>query len=195
MLPINTIKSFVKDFSRPNRYWVQISIPIIMQNDPLSRNLPDIQMNCNSATFPSVSLGTAEHRVKGPIRKMPNDMIYNDMNLTFYNSSDFKERKFFEHWINSIVDKDTKNFEYYDNYTAFIIIAQFDNAGQMTHSIRLNEAYPTNVGDISLGYDNSDQIEIFPVTITYRNWVEIKASNPLLDIARVFIADKFKNFF
>lgn len=195
MIPIRTITAIMTDYARPTRYWVQFSTPRTMLSDSLSRNLIDIQLNCSSAQMPGVSLGTAELRTKGPIRKMPNDVIYADMNLTFYNTSKYKERKYFEKWIGSVTDNDTKSFAYYEDYVSNIVIAQFDNAGIVVHSVRLNEAYPTSLGEISLGYDNNDQVETFSVTISYRNWEVIRASNPIFDLGRQFIAKGFNKFF
>lgn len=195
MIPIRTIKAIMTDYARPTRYWVQFSTPLTMINDSLSNNLIDIQLNCSAAQMPGVSIGTSELRIKGPIRKIPNDMIFADMSLTFYNTSRYKERKYFEHWINSITDKETKSFSYYHDYISNIVIAQFDQAGIVVHAVRLNEAYPTAVGEIALGYENTDQIETFPVTISYRDWEEIRASNPLLDLGRQYIASSFNKFF
>jgi len=193
-IPLHTIKALNTDYARPSRYWVQIGLPRVLQGTKEGYRVKDIELNCNSAQFPAVALGTSEHRTKGPLRKMPYDQIYTDLNLTFYNDSSFKEKRFFDTWMNKIVNNETKNYEFYDNYISYVIIAQLNMAGRVTYAVKLEEAYPTNVGEIALSYDNTDQIEIFPVTFTYRNWREIDSTDPL-NIFKQVISQGIAKFF
>lgn len=193
-LPMYTLKVLNRNYARPNRYWVQIAPPIALQKDPTTVFLKDIELNCQTAQFPSLALSTAEIRTKGPLRKMPYDQIYDDLNVSFYNGSDFRERRFFEKWMSAIVDPETKNFEYYENYTTYIVVAQLDVNGLVTHAVQLEEAYPINLGEIALSYESTDTIETFPVTFTYRSWKQINSTDPL-GIFKQVLAQGIQRFF
>jgi len=184
------MKGLVKDYARPNRYWVQFGIPYVMLTNLLTTKMKDIELNCHQAAFPALSIGTSEQRTAGPIRKMPNDLIYTEASLGFYSDSEFNIRNYFDAWIHNTFDQETKNFEYYENYTSYIVIMQYDNAGKIVHGVKLLEAYPTTLSEITLGYDQVDTIETFGVTFTYRNWEKI----PGIGGAESFINDLAPSF-
>lgn len=175
-MPVNirALKSLVPDFARPTKYWVSIGVPKIMQSNSLSVRMKDIELMCSAASFPGLQFSTSETRLKGPMRKIPYDQIYNDLSLTFYNSSVFLEREYFSTWANSIFDQETKNFEFYEDYISSITILQFANSGDYVYGVELEEAYPVDLGQIDLGYDQTDAIETFTVQFAYRTWKQIE---------------------
>ena len=66
----------------------------------------------------------------------------------------------------------THNFSYYDEYVAPINILQPGSSQQYkrettTYGVRLWEAYPVKVGELSYGIETSD-VQTFDVEFTYR---------------------------
>ena len=163
-------------FSRPNRYWVLINPPRSMFNKEnaegrtFTKDMREMLLNCSQAVFPSKVYATAEHRIKGPLRKMPYDTIYNDVTFQFYNDGNFEERAFFEDWMNIIYKKQKGEFEYWDNYTTTIQVAQLNMQNRPVRKTTLFEAYPINISEIGLGYENQSQIQTFTVTFAYRDF-------------------------
>ena len=51
-----------------------------------------------------------------------------------------------------------------------MIVEQLDKDGNVTKTYTLRGAFPTNVSQIDLSYDQSDAIEEFTVEINYQYW-------------------------
>ena len=92
---------------------------------------------------------------------------------------DMFEKKLFEAWQQSIFDPLTNNINYYDDYISpSIDILQKDGAEVNTYGIRILDAYPSIIGDLALGYAETDNYHKLSVTMTYRKWVELKVAEP-----------------
>lgn len=167
-IPYHLKKTF-EDFARPNRFVVQITPPqgLTVENRWAYEG---VMMNCYTSSLPGFSFGTFEHRTKGPLEKFPNDAIYEDVSMGFYVDDSMNSRIFFEEWMNLIYNPQTYNFGYRDEYSTDIIISQLGVDNISRYSVRLVDAYPTQLGEISLSYEDENTIETFDTQITYRYW-------------------------
>jgi hypothetical protein len=171
-------------YSRPNRFWVLIPPPRIFLNQSSGRveqkDLRQILLNCNNAVFPSKIMGTSEHRIKGSLRKMPYDIIYNDFTFSFYNDDAFSERAFFESWMKGMYKEGDNGygFEYYENYITNITVAQLNIQNRAIRKTTIFEAFPINISEIGLGYENNDAVEVFTVTFAYKHFESVSIKEP-----------------
>jgi hypothetical protein len=182
---ISTV-SKLNGFSRPNHFYVEIAPPIVMRDktDDL-RTLPFL---CESANLPGVALATSEIRRYGygPTEKKPYAPIFVDTSMTFLVDGSGLIQNFFYKWMNSIVKFDSMPWgngvqaggktlfpfevNYKEQYATDIIITTVDDANNDIVTVRLTEAYPIFMGDVSLSWADTDSISRLPITFAYFNW-------------------------
>jgi hypothetical protein len=126
-------------------------------------------MFCDSAPLPGTSLSTVDVSPYGEIREQPTQRIYDPVNLTFYVDVDFKIKKFFDLWLNYIINPITRNHAYYSDYTTTVDIYVYDVEHNEKYKVTLHECYPKSVGEISMSY-SSEGVMKLNVTLQYRNY-------------------------
>ena len=87
---------------------------------------------------------------------------------------------FFETWQKKIMSIQSHHMKYYDNYIGSMDIMQLgqfdskqDDDARVTYAVRLNEVYPQTIGSIDMAYGSDNQITEVPVTLNFRNWVNL----------------------
>ena len=128
----------------------------------------EILLNCEGAQLPGITIGQSEKREYGPVIRIPNSVAYQEVPLTFYCSKDHRERMFFEMWMDLIFNRNTNDFNFYDEYKSVVVIEQLDMEGNVTFAASLEDAYPLALTPIELGYSNTDVIEKFTVSMNFR---------------------------
>ena len=136
---------------------------------------------CRAAELPAMTIGTVEVPYFGRRIKIAGDRTFADWTATVMNDEDWAVRSAFEAWqngINELVgnirsDKYTNeqpSATDLSSYKQTVMITQYSKAGNPIAQYNLIGAYPTDLGAITLDWDNQNQIETFPVTIAYDYW-------------------------
>ena len=132
---------------------------------------------CDTINIPSRSLTTTEFRTYGLPVKRPYGSVYTESQMEFLCTRNMGEKKFFDAWLNYIFNNRTYDMAYYDNYRTDIDIYHFDRTAtdandlsKSTYHIKLEEAYPTLVGEISMNHTATEVLKI-PITFTYKKYV------------------------
>ena len=183
--------------ARPNRFYVIINPPQKLVTTPggppsqLSKNTnndlssaamrENMQMMCNKITLPSRDINTAPHKTYGPKREMPYAYSFSgEIELTFFGDKFLRQRMFWENWQKTIFDGETHDMSYYDDYVGSIDIFQLgqfdakaDDDARVTYAVRLFEVYPQTISPIEYTYGNNNAIVEVPVTLNFRNWVNL----------------------
>lgn len=169
---MTTIEQYVNaatNLSRRSRYQVQIDGNDVFgaslfsnQSEKLS-----IMLNCASASFPGTVLGTNENDYFGLAFNYPSDYKFTALDLEFYVDTDFTEKKFFQKWLDSIYDVQTGRWSFLDQYAKDIYIISLDLQSNPRYKIRLEDAYPVNVGQINVGHALRNQVATLPVTVQF----------------------------
>lgn len=111
---------------KPSRYLLNFSGPSSLI--PSAANIR-LSVTCEEASLPGRSLSTSEHRIYGPLKRIPYVSTFtNEFSLTFRVGTDLYEKRLFEEWMDFIVDKDTNDFNYYNNYVYTLDIMQLGNS-------------------------------------------------------------------
>jgi len=181
-------------FSRPSLFYVEIVPPKSMFGTAERDNAKSLAFLSESANLPGVSLATTDVRRYGygPTERKPYAPIFVDTTITFLVDNKGVVQSFFYKWINSIVKFDTvvggngsvfnnrliNPFEvnYKDDYSSDIIITTVDDSNNDIVNVRYTKAFPIFMGDISLGWNDTDSVARLPITFTYYNW-KIEAIN------------------
>jgi len=182
--------------ARPNRFYVIINPPQKLITTPghdfdivpnTSNDLnsgtmrENMQMMCNKITMPSRDINTAPHKTYGPKREMPYAYSFSgEIELTFFGDKFLRQRMFWENWQKTIFNNETHDMKYYDNYVGSIDIFQLgqfdakaDDDARVTYAVRLYEVYPQIISPIEYTYGANNTIVEVPVTLNFRNWVNL----------------------
>ena len=132
---------------------------------------------CDTINIPSRSLTTTEFRTYGLPVKRPYGSVYTESQMEFLCTRNMGEKKFFDAWLNYIFNNRTYDIAYYDSYRTDIDIYHFDRSAtdasdldKSTYHIKLEEAYPTLVGEVSMNHTASEILKL-PITFTYKKYV------------------------
>jgi len=157
--------------SKSSRYEVTFASPKSLANNKFFANskLSDYVLLCDRAELPGTSFSTVDVTPYGESREIATNRIYDPLDLTFYADIGLNIKKFFDYWINSIINPISNNHSYYDDYVTDITIIVFDIQGNPRYKVELLEVFPKNIGSISLSYDDPNIMRI-PVTIIYRDY-------------------------
>jgi len=136
----------------------------------------DMMFRCDTAELPGRTIATAEHRVYGPVQKIPYGTLVNDTTLSFLLSEDMREKEYFEQWADKIVGANTfgqsngkYNVEYYDTITGQVTIRQYGEAGQLSSVHSLIEAYPISIAPVSMTWSDEAAAKL-SITFAFRDY-------------------------
>ena len=202
----------LRGFARPNRYVAFIKPnPYVAQsylNYPQMDVMQRLAMTCFSANLPSKTLQSHEMKVALPTRNVPYGVDTNNSGgaaMDFYCLGDYFEKTVFESWQRGIVDPESRQLDYYDNYAkgSSIYIIQFptdigdlndavngvNNPSTTLTGIQLTEVYPKTVtiNDGAVTYASAQDPLKVRVDFMYRDIIRIN------EPARLNLQDGIKN--
>jgi hypothetical protein len=150
--------------------------------------LTDMLYLCESAELPGRAFQGLDLRYYGPTFRLPMQSIYEDVNLTFLCRTDFRERQFFDDWMQIINPSNSWNFSYRTEYAAKIQIFQLADAGkrqgqvgpnpgtggeptapEAVYSITLLDTYPVAISPQPMTWAD-DNFHRLVITFTHDGW-------------------------
>ena len=149
--------------ARPSLFQVIISNPV---NPVADLKLPFL---CKVAEIPSSTLGLIEVPYFGRKLKMAGDRVFAPWTVTVINDANFTIRKFVERWM-SLINNHEDNQGLNDGYFGTLKVHQLNRDGSDTRSYEFVEAWPSDLGPISVSYDNENQLEEYQITFQYQYW-------------------------
>jgi hypothetical protein len=162
-MSVTTIMDFKatmsKGFARPNLFKVEIS-KIKADKQPL------YQMSCFQAQIPGHNIATTDKDIG--FRSIAYQKIFSDVILGFYVDADLNQLKFWQDWIDTIINKRTNHHNYYNKYVGTVKVTQQNRSGVDVATWTLHDAYPKQVDPIQLDYGTNDAVMTCNATITYR---------------------------
>ena len=173
---VETLKSKIGGFAKGNRYNVTfVGLPAGLDAG-VNANLPFL---CESVSLPTKGIASNAHDVYGPPREIPYRETFTEAALSFILDDNFTVKRFFDEWQEKIINVETGNVNYWNNFVAAINITRLSNdaisfadATNM-YKIELREAYPSAVGEIALGHTQGGEILRLSVTFKYRKWMSL----------------------
>ena len=171
---IDKLRSKIGGFAKGNRYNVTFSGAGIAGLDAaVTANLP---LLCESVSLPTKGIASTPHIVYGPPREIPYRETFTEAALSFIVDDAFTVKRFFDTWQEKIINVETGNVNYWNNFVATINITRLSNDATSfadatdKYKIELREAYPSAVGEIALGHTQGGEILRLSVTFKYRRW-------------------------
>ena len=170
---IDKLRTKIGGFAKGNRYNVTFSGLPTGLDAGVNENL---QYLCESVSLPTKGIASNAHDVYGPPREIPYRETFTEASLSFILDDKFTVKKFFDTWQKGIINVETGNVNYWNNFVATINITRLSNDATSfadatdMYKIALIEAYPSAVGEVALGHTQGGEILRLSVTFKYRRW-------------------------
>lgn len=166
----SNINDFIASFkggARANRFRIGITWPGLVGTP----NVTD-EIIVHAGSMPESQLGVVQVPYKGRQIPVPGDRTFAAWTITCLNDTTFSHRNSFERWSNLILshESNVQSTSSYRDYVCTIDVVQLDRDDTILKSIKLLNAFPTNISQVDLGYNNNDTIEEYTVTFDYTHW-------------------------
>ena len=168
---IDKLRTKIGGFAKGNRYNVTFSNLPAGLSTAVNENL---QYLCESVSLPTKGIASNAHDIYGPPREIPYRETFTEAALSFILDDAFTVKKFFDKWQENIINVETGNVKYWNNFVATINITRLSNDATSfadatdMYKIALIEAYPSAVGEVALGHTQGGEILRLSVTFKYR---------------------------
>ena len=173
---IDKLRTKIGGFAKGNRYNVTFSNLPAGLSTAVNENL---QYLCESVSLPTKGIASNAHDIYGPPREIPYRETFTEAALSFIVDDAFTVKRFFDKWQEKIINVETGNVNYWNNFVATINITRLSNDATSfadatdKYKIELREAYPSAVGEIALGHTQGGEILRLSVTFKYRKWMTL----------------------
>ena len=165
-----------RGLAKANRFEVIIVQPKCVASAGDIRIVSMLAENCQ---LPTTRIITAQQRIFGPPTSHPQSAEYggDNMSVQFYLDREMTVKRFFDVWIDGVVDR-TKNTAYYqDNYLSQgMTISQLDEQDRVMYGVRFIDLFPIAVNPVQLDHNQANAVSRLNVTFAYRRWVDVTAS-------------------
>ena len=136
----------------------------------------NLQYLCESVSLPTKGIASNAQDIYGPPREIPYRETFTEAALSFIVDDAFTVKRFFDEWQEKIINVETGNVNYWNNFVATINITRLSNdasdfeTATDKYKIELREGTPSAVGEIALGHTQGGEILRLSVTFKYRRW-------------------------
>lgn len=135
-------------------------------NDPR-----DISLLCQSVALPGRQISTLDYQAEKQTIKIPYGELHDDVTLTFLLTNDYYIKTMFDSWVGSIVDMDQYSIAYKKDIVTDVVIQQLDEKNTPIYGVKLENAFPTTVGDVALDNNSENTIQTLEVSFSYDKYV------------------------
>jgi len=154
----------------------------------------ELNILCTNVNLPGRQIMTQERLIGLKGIKMPTGFVSDDISMTFYVMNDYTIREYFEEWQNRVVNQNTFEIGYNNEYTRDVTIAQLKrgtalelpidkffglnvdidtrSADSKVYECKLLGAYPTTMNQIELNNELDGLVQL-NIQLSYRNWKKI----------------------
>ena len=163
------------NLAKANRFEVEIQPPNILKEK--NKSFPAvINLFCEETAFPGLMINSAPIRINNlniP-RASTIDFGGNQLTFTFYSDQKFKIKEYFDTWMRSIINPDTREIAFYKNgeqtnYSTTLKLKALDTQDRIIQQFEIIEAYPRAIAPLPVSHSNSN-IHRISVTFTYKTW-------------------------
>lgn len=176
MASISQFANHLNASARPNQFKVHIVFPGFVE-DSVAINTSATFLTCQGS-IPQSTIEDIQIMYRGKQYHEAGERTYSPWTCQIYNSSDFRVRRALEQWSHTILSAEsTAGVDTPALYKRRIVIDHLDRNGHILRSYVLHGAYPQDVGEISLGFDQGNTIEQFSCTFVYDYFTVIDGAN------------------
>lgn len=130
---------------------------------------------CKATSLPPSTLGKVPLKYFGREIGVAGDRTFGEWSVTIINDEDFVVRRAIETWMGKINGHETNINKFGSSnpslYKADALINHYGKSQDVLASYQMIGLFPTNLSEIALAWDASDQIEEFQVTFSIDYWL------------------------
>ena len=158
-------------------------------NDPR-----DVSILCDSVTMPGRQISTNDVVNNMLAIKMPYNYINDDVTMSFHITNDHYMKKFFDNWMDKIIDRKTMTMKYRSSYATDIIIQQLDQRDVPVYTCTLKNAFPITMASYDLNNSSENQFQKITMTFAYEDWGQEGFVESILSKGKVLLGSVGKTF-
>ena len=176
MATIYQFRDALNASARPNQFQIHINFPQNLDG-AVDANRAALYLTCQGS-IPQSTIEDIQIMFRGKQYHEAGERTYSPWQCQIYNGTDFKVRKALEQWSHSILAAEsTAGEDIPTRYKSSVVIQHLDRNGHILRIYLLHGAYPQEVGEISLGYDQGNTVEQFSCTFVYDYFTVHDGSN------------------
>jgi hypothetical protein len=151
---------------RPNQFQVLLTFPSIIPGGSLAGQ--KTQFMAKSASLPASTLTSVGVSYRGRQVKFAGEREFQPWTIEVYTDTDFTVRNSFESWVNTMQRASATGGAVQPSiYQTDITVNALDRNDGLVKTYTLRDAFPTEIGQIQLDWDQNNQIATFSVTFDY----------------------------
>lgn len=155
---------------KTNRYDILFTLPPSMQRKWGSKYTKFLPLICN-IPIPSLALERVEDQIYGESKKIVTGVKYEELEFDSYIDAKGEVIEFWQDWLMSTVNLDTRTATWYDNYICPEWTVYLHKKVQ---GVKFFNIYPISIGERSLSYENDNQVPILKVRVCFEYMRDIK---------------------
>lgn len=155
--------------ARPNQFRVELAFPSYVTAGALVGL--NSQFLCKAATLPASTVENLPVMYRGRAVNFAGERSFNPWTISIYNDTTFSIRNAMEVWSDGILNMGQTNGRVNPrDYQVDLLVHQMDRNGNTVKSYKFIDAYPTDIGPITLDYGQNSEIELFDTIFHYNYW-------------------------
>ena len=152
--------------ARPNQFRVELTFPTYVTLGVIAGQRA--QFLCRAASLPASTIETISIPYRGRPVNFAGERSFQPWTVSIYNDTTFNIRNALEQWQSGIQQYNTTNGRTNPtDYQVDLSVHQLDRNGATIKSYKFTDAFPTNIGAITLDYEQQNAIEQFDVEFVY----------------------------
>lgn len=160
---LKDFSSKFNDFIRTNLYVVHMISP----TNPTEYSNQSLSFLCKDATFPFYTMNTQKLNYNNKTKTYAAEIDFDPATFVFHLDSSNKIFKFFRDWNEILIDTETRQLEFKDNYTGTILVEVYDTKGRLKFSVTLWDAFPINIENMQLSYASNNELLAMSVSFSF----------------------------
>jgi hypothetical protein len=175
--------------ARTNRFEVQIAPPGVAKE----RDLAELSsLFVEVANLPPLNINVKPFKMFGPNHQRPISSDYggDGLSMTFHLDRSMKLKRFFDDWMESVVNRDAFTVRYQKDYITTITLRQLDEQDDINYELELLEAFPRSMNIVEFNNSAANQTQRLTVVFAYRYWRRTdieKATEPKIPVSTVAV--------
>lgn len=152
--------------ARPNQFRVELTFPTFVTLGVIAGQRA--QFLCRAASLPASTIETISIPYRGRPVNFAGERSFQPWTVSIYNDTTFNIRNALEQWQSGIQQYNTTNGRTNPtDYQVDLSVHQLDRNGASIKTYKFTDAFPTNIGAITLDYEQQNAIEQFDVEFVY----------------------------
>lgn len=152
--------------ARPNQFRVELAFPTFVGVAGVTALAG--QFLCKATTLPASTIEDIQAFYRGRPVHFAGERTFAPWRVSIYNDANFGLRNAFELWSGKILNYSATNGVVNPgNYQVDMLVHHLDRNNNIVKTYRFYDAYPQNVGEIALDFEQNNQLELFDVDFVY----------------------------